>query len=58
MREHIIKTTNNFTKKYGQIICNKGDQAKEVIDLLVANGYIAMDVCQKKSKAMIKYIKR
>jgi len=57
MKNHVEKTTNNYTKIKGQIICNKGEQAKEVLSLLLSHKYKAEDISQKKSKAMIKYIK-
>lgn len=58
MKGRVIKTTQNFTKQHGQIICNKGAQAQEVFELLLAHGYKAEDVCPKKTKAMIKYDKK
>jgi hypothetical protein len=57
VKQHVVKTTQNFTKEHGQIICNKRAQAQEVLELLLAHGYKAEDICPKKSKAMIKYRK-
>ena len=57
MKNHVEKTTNNYTKNSGQIICNKGEQAKEVFALLLSHKYIAEDISNKKSKAIIKYVK-
>ena len=58
MKNYVIKTTQNFTKQHGQIICNKGAQAQEVFELLSSHNYEAVDVSPKKNKAIIKYKKK
>ena len=57
MKKHVTETTKMFTKLNGQIICNKGAQAQEVLELLTANGYTAEDVSTKKAKVIYKYCK-
>lgn len=58
MKQHVIKTTRNFTKENGQIICNKGAQAQEVLELLQAHNYEATIVPTKNSRIAYKYKKK
>lgn len=58
MLDKVIKTTLHYSKPSGQIICNKGAQAEEVLKLLLSHNYEAKDICPKRSKAMIKYNKK
>lgn len=39
MRDKVEKTTDNYNKMHGQIVCNKGEQEQETIDLLKQKGY-------------------
>lgn len=58
MSDKVKKTTENFTKPHGQIMCNKGDQEKEVAELLTSNGYEVNISYPKKNSVAIKYTKK
>lgn len=57
MKDKVIKTTRNFTKDKGMIICNKGQQQKEVVDLLKRNNYNINIEQGKGGSVNIKYVK-
>ena len=57
MENKVIKTTRNYNKDYGQIICNNGEQENEVVKLLKKNGYVVEVTPSKHGSVNIKYNK-
>lgn len=57
MEDKVKRTTKDFTKEHGQIMCNDGEQKEEVVKLLKEHGY-EVEVNQvKKGSVAIKYHK-
>ena len=57
MEDKVKRTTVEFTKEKGQIICNKGSQQEEVEKLLKAKGYKVETLPGKGGSVNIKYCK-
>ena len=57
MINKITKTTKNFTKKSGMILCNKEQQEELVTKELRSHGYKVLVADAKGGKAQIKYSK-
>lgn len=57
MLNKVLKTTNNYTKTSGMIICNHGPQEEEVKKLLSEHGYETEISKHKGGTLQIKYSK-
>lgn len=57
MLEKVLRTTQNYTKISGMIICNRGEQENEVTKLLISHDY-KIDISKHKGGTIqIKYNK-
>lgn len=57
MQRKVEKTTKMYEKTSGMIVCNKGEQERQVRVMLENQGYTVTDVSLKKSRAMLRYVK-
>lgn len=58
MLEKVLRTTQNYTKISGMIICNRGEQENEVRKLLTTNNYKIEISKHKGGTIQIKYNKK
>ena len=57
MKDKVVKTTNNYTKEKGVIVCNKGTQQQEV-EKLLAPHYTTEILRGKNGRVQVKFVKK
>ena len=58
MQNKVEQTTKRYTKIHGMIQCNRGEQERQVRELLETHGYTVDELNRKKSRATLLYLKK